>query len=182
MEDQGEKKLPQKSRKGLKTAKSKKWIWAEKSEASRAKNFSSQWKLFLIFEVRKAFTKLKQAFVEASILNSFNLECHIRIKIDASGYIIGEILSWLTSDDLYQWHLIAFFSRKRIPAETWYKTHNKELLAIVEAFKTWRYYLEGCKHKVLVLTDHNNFQHFMDTKSLSSRQVWWAQELSRYHF
>ena len=69
-----------------------------------------------------------------------------------------------------------------ISAETRYETHNGELLAIVEAFKTWRHYLEGCKHEVLVLTDHNNLCRFMDTKSLSSRQVRWAQELSRYHF
>ena len=69
-----------------------------------------------------------------------------------------------------------------IPAETRYKTHDAELLAIVEAFKTWRHYLEGCKHEVLVLTDYNNLQRFIDTKSLSSRQVRWAQQLSRYHF
>ena len=69
-----------------------------------------------------------------------------------------------------------------IPAETCYETHDSELLAIVEAFKTWRHYLEGCKHKVLVLTNHNNIRRFMDIKSLSSRQVCWAQELSRYHF
>ena len=42
--------------------------------------------------------------------------------------------------------------------------------------------LEGCKYEVLVLTDHNNLRRFMDTKSLSSRQVRWAQALSRYHF
>ena len=35
---------------------------------------------------------------------------------------------------------------------------------------------------MLVLTDYNNLRRFMDTKSLSSRQVRWAQELSRYHF
>ncbi len=69
-----------------------------------------------------------------------------------------------------------------IPAETQYETHNGELLAIVEAFKTWRHYLEDCKHEVLMLTDHNNLQRFTNTKSLSSRQVRWAQELSRYHF
>ena len=69
-----------------------------------------------------------------------------------------------------------------IPAETWYKMHDAELLAIVEAFKTWRHYFEGCKHEVLVLTDHNNLRRFMDMKSLSSRQVRWVQELSKYHF
>ena len=69
-----------------------------------------------------------------------------------------------------------------IPAETCYETHNGELLAIVEAFKTWKHYLESGKHEALVLTDHNNLRQFIDTKSLSSRQVRWVQELSRYHF
>ena len=69
-----------------------------------------------------------------------------------------------------------------IPVKIWYETHNAKLLAIVEAFKTWRHYLKGCKHEVLVLTDHNNLYRFMDMKSLSFRQVRWAQKLSRYHF
>ena len=58
-----------------------------------------------------------------------------------------------------------------ILAQIRYETHDGELLAIVEAFKTWRYYLEGCKHEVLVLTDYNNLCQIMDTKSLSSRQI-----------
>ena len=69
-----------------------------------------------------------------------------------------------------------------IPAETRYKTHNGELLVIVKAFKTWRHYLEGCKDKILMFTNYNNLQHFMNTKSLNFRQVQWAQKLSRYHF
>ena len=147
---------------------------------------------FLIPEAKLAFTRLRQAFVEAPILHHFNPESHIRIETDASGYAIGGVLSQLSSgarpdgvvtkDDLGQWHPVAFFSRKMIPAETWYKTHNGELLAIVEAFKTWRHYLKGCKHKVLVLIDHNNLHCFMDIKSLSSKQVHWAQKLSRYYF
>ena len=69
-----------------------------------------------------------------------------------------------------------------IPTKTRYETHDGELLAIVEVFKILRHYLEGCKHEVLILTDHNNLRQFMDTKSLSSRQVRRADELSRYHF
>ncbi len=53
---------------------------------------------------------------------------------------------------------------------------------MVEAFKIWRHYLEGCKYEVLVLTNHNNLRQFMNTKSLSSCQLCWAQELSQYHF
>ena len=69
-----------------------------------------------------------------------------------------------------------------IPTETWYKTHDSKHLAIVETFKTWRHYLEGCKHEVLIFTDHNNFPCFMDTKSLSFQQVPWAQQLFWYYF
>ena len=69
-----------------------------------------------------------------------------------------------------------------IPAETRYETHNGKLLAILKAFKTWHHYLEGCKHKVLVFTDHNNLHLFMDTNSLSLKPVRWAQKLSWYHF
>ena len=102
--------------------------------------------------------------------------------MDVSGYAISEVLSQLTSNNSGRWHPVAFFSHKMIPAETRYETHDGELLAIIEAFKTWRHYLKGSQHEVLVLTDHNNLCRFMDTKSLSSRQVRWAQKLSCYHF
>ena len=77
---------------------------------------------------------------------------------------------------------MAYYSRKIIPVETRYKTYDGELLAIVKAFQTWQQYLEGYKHKVLVLTNHNNLCCFIKTKILSFCQVWWAQELSQYHF
>ena len=102
--------------------------------------------------------------------------------MDAFDYVISEIFNQLTLDDLGQWHLVAFFSKKVISVETWYKTYDRDLLAIVEVFKTWKHYLEGCKYEVLVLTDHNNLQHFIDMKNLSSRQVCLAQKWSKYHF
>ena len=174
---------------GKKLAKSKK-----PSKSGNLPNFNAKeaGPSFLTPKARSAFNRLRLAFTEALILRHFDPECHIWIETDALGYAIGGVLSQLasgtspdgivTKTDLGQWHLVAFFSRKMIPAETRYETHDGELLAIVEAFKTWRHYLEGCKHEVLVFTNHNIFRRFMDTKSLSSRQVRWAQELSRYHF
>ena len=147
---------------------------------------------FLTPNARTIFNRLWLAFNEAPIFWHFDPECHIWIETDISGYAISGVLSQLTSRtnsdgivikaDLGQWHLIVFFLRKMISAETWYETHNSKLLAIVKAFKIWRHYLKSCKHKVLVLTDYNNLCRFMDIKSLSSRQVYWAQELSQYHF
>ena len=56
-------------------------------------------------------------------------------------------------------------------AETQYDTHNGKLLAIVEMFKTWWHYLEGCKYEILVLTNYIKFCQFMNIKGLSSGQV-----------
>ena len=44
------------------------------------------------------------------------------------------------------------------------------------------HYLESSWHEIFIFTNHNNLQQFMDMKSLSSRQVYWAQKFSRYHF
>ena len=140
---------------------------------------------FLTSNAKKAFNHLRLAFIKAPILWHFDLESYIRIEIDVSSYAISRVLSELNLDsdvspndsnksDFSQWHLVAYFFRKMIPTETQHKTHNAELLAIVEAFKTWRHYLEGCKHKVLVITNYNNFCWFIDTKNLSSCQVRWA--------
>ena len=139
---------------------------------------------FLTPDTRTAFNYLRLAFTEASILWHFYPKCYIRIETNALDYTIGRVLSQRTSKtnldevvtktNLDQWYPVAFFLRKMIPAETWYETYNGELLAIIEVFKTWRHYLKGCKHKMLVLTDHNNLCHFMNTKNLSSRQVRWA--------
>ena len=148
---------------------------------------------FLIPNSKKAFNHLRLAFIKAPILRHFDLESHIQIETDASGYAIDRLLSQLNLDsdaspnnsnksDFGQWHPVAYFSRKMISAKTKYKTHDTELLAIVQAFKTWRHYLKGCKHKVFVLTDYNNLCRFINRKSLSSRQVKWAQKLFRYHF
>ena len=139
---------------------------------------------FLTSDAKKGFNHLRLAFIKAPIFRHFDLNSHIRIQIDASGYVIGRVLSQLNfnfdvtpndsnlnKSDFGQWHPIAYFSKKIILAETRYKTHNAKLLAIVEAFKTWRHYLEGCKYEILILTNHNNLRWFMDTKSLSSRQV-----------
>ena len=135
---------------------------------------------FLIFGVKEAFNHLRQAFTKAPIFWHFNPKYHIWIKTDVSGYTIRKILSQLISNQLtsdkiikssVDWHLVAYFSKKMISTETWYKTHNNELLAIVEVFKMWWHDLEDCKHEVFVLTDHNNLCRFINTKSLSSRQV-----------
>jgi hypothetical protein len=80
------------------------------------------------------------------------------------------------------WHPVAFWSRKLTDAECNYQTHDQELLAIVEAFRQWRHYLEGSQHTVQVLADHANLQYFMKTTELSRRQARWAEKLAAFDF
>ena len=116
-------------------------------KSSKSRNLSKSKKTvgsdFLTPGAKLAFFKLRQVFVKALILYHFDLERHIWIKMDASSYAIGGVLSQLTLDELGWWHPVAFFFCKMIPAETRYETHDRKLLAIVEAFKTWKHYLEG---------------------------------------
>ena len=48
---------------------------------------------FLTSGAKLAFTKLRQAFLKAPILHHFDLERHIRIETDISGYAICGVLS-----------------------------------------------------------------------------------------
>lgn len=71
-------------------------------------------------------------------------------------------------------------SKKMLPAETKYPVHEQELLAIVEALKTWRHFLYGKKFKVI--TDHHSLIHLRTQPVLSSRQHRWMEFLSQYDF
>ena len=76
---------------------------------------------FLTSNTKKGFNHLRLAFIETLIFRHFNLENHIRIKTDISNYAIGRVSSQLNLDSYAssnQWHLIAYFFRKMIPAET----------------------------------------------------------------
>ena len=45
-------------------------------------------------------------------------------------------------------HLVMLYSRGLILVEQNYDIHDKELLAIVDAFKVWRVYLYGVKYTI----------------------------------
>ena len=57
------------------------------------------------------------------------------VETDASDYALAAILSIVNEDN--EVHLVAFHSRTFTAAELNYNTHDKELLAIFEAFKIW---------------------------------------------
>lgn len=133
-------------------------------------------------EAREAIGKLKKAFTKAPLLQHFDPKLRIRLETDASGFAISGIISQLQDDD--QWHPIAFWSKKMTDTERRYEAHDGELLAIVEAFKHWRHYLEGSRYPVVVKSDHANLRTFMEPrmKRLNGRQTRWAEMLAAFDF
>jgi len=131
-------------------------------------------------EAEAAFQKLKQQFTTAPILAHFDATKPVLIETDASDFAIGAILSQRDTEN--RLHPIAFHSRKFTPAEINYEIHDKELLAIVDAFKHWRRYCEGAIHQVEVYSDHQNLEFFTTTKVLNRQQARWAQELAGTNF
>jgi hypothetical protein len=79
------------------------------------------------------------------------LDKPIIVETDASDYALGAILSIDTGKDI---HLVVFHSRTFTSTELNYDTHDKELLAIFDAFRVWWHYLEGSSTPVDVVMDH----------------------------
>ena len=102
------------------------------------------------------------------------------LETNALDYAIGACISQPNNEG--QLKPIAFYSHKMIALELNYNIHNKELLAIVEAFREWRVYLEGPNHIVEVYTDHKNLIYFTTTKQLNRQQTRWAETLASYNF
>src|SRR6266487_5388324 len=118
----------------------------------------------------QAFLALLGAFQTTPLLQHYNPKLPIRLEADALDVAIGGVLSQL-QEDTKQWHLLAFFSKQFKGAEVYYSTPDKELMAIVECFKHWRYYLDSSRHTIEVWSDYQNLQGFMKQPRVNGRQA-----------
>ncbi|GJP37508.1 hypothetical protein CLOM_g9924 [Closterium sp. NIES-68] len=95
-----------------------------------------------------------------------------------SDIAIGAILIQDFGDGLQP---VAYESRKLQGAKKNYTVHDKEMLAIVHAFKTWRCYMTGAD--VTVRTDHKSLQYLRAQPNLNPRQMRWLDFLeSNFHY
>ena len=97
-------------------------------------------------ECIQAFATIKHTLQDPPMLAYPNPEQPYELIADASCTGCGAIL-------VQEGRPIAFCSAKFTPAETRYTTTEHEMLGVVEAFKEWRCYMEGCP-AVIVHTDH----------------------------
>lgn len=128
---------------------------------------------------QQSFELLKEQFSNGNVIRHFNPTKQLILETDASDFAIAGILSQTFNDGT---HPIAMYSRKLRDAEVNYDTHNKELLAIIEALQAWRHWLLGTSSPFHIITDHKNLEYFTTTKMLNRRQVRWSQLLADYNF
>ena len=100
-----------------------------------------------------AFCALKQAMTTTLILTMPNFNDVFTIEIDASGEGIGAVLT-------QQGKLVAYMGRALGMTKKSWSTYAKEMLANVEAIRTWRPYLLG--HKFFIQTDQSSLKYFLE--------------------
>ena len=127
----------------------------------------------------QSFNALKKAFTTAPILTHFIPDTPITVEMDTLDYAVTGILSITCADG--EIHPVVFYSWTLTAPELNYDTHDKELLAIFEAFWAWRHYLEGLRSPIDVVTDHKNLEYFSTSKVLTHQQARWSEFLSQFH-
>ena len=75
---------------------------------------------------------------------------------------------------------MAFESRKMNPTEQNYPKHERELLAVIHALRTWRHYLLG--RKFIIVSNHHSLKFLQTQPQLSRRQARWLEFLAEFDF
>ena len=101
------------------------------------------------------------------------------METDTLNYALATILSIVNKDN--EVHPVAFHSHTFTAVELNYDIHDKELLAIFEAFKIWQHYLESLAYSIDIVMDHKNLEYFSTTKVLTQKQARWSKYLFQFN-
>lgn len=117
----------------------------------------------------RAFEELKELFTCELVLVHFHSSHHTVVETDVSHFAKGAVLSQYGEDG--KLHRVAYYSKKFNPAKINYDIYDKEIDAIVAAFREWEHLLKSVEGEVTVFTDHKNLEYFNSTKVLTQRQA-----------
>ena len=102
---------------------------------------------------------LKKTFTIALILRIPDDENKFRLSTNISDFTTSAVLSQLDLvDNLY--HSVAFYSKSLNIHKQNYKIYNKELLAIFQALKEYKYYLKEYLETFEIWSNYLNLTYF----------------------
>ena len=108
------------------------------------------------------FTMLKQALIEAPILQSPNWDLPFEIMCDASDYAMGAVLGQQLDKKSTA---ICYASKTLIEAQLNYTTMEKELLVVVYALEKFQPYIfRALKYLIIIYTDHAALKYLLSKK------------------
>ncbi|RVW92515.1 Transposon Tf2-8 polyprotein [Vitis vinifera] len=116
---------------------------------------------------------IKQALTTTPTLAMPNFNEPFTIETDASGDGIGAVLT-------QQGRPIAYMSRALGVTKRSWSIYAKEMLAIVEAIRTWRPYILG--RKFFIRTDQRSLKYFLEQRVTTSEQQKWVAKLLGYDY
>jgi len=129
---------------------------------------------------QSAFENIKQLVVGRDCLVNIDHDNMGQNKIfvtcDTSNWRTGAVLSFGESWETAR--PVAFDSTQLCGAQLHYPTHEKELLAIIQALTKWRSDILGSP--IMVYTDHQTLENFDQQKDLSRHQACWMEYMSHY--
>jgi len=125
-----------------------------------------------------AFRLLKKALSSEPVLQQVDESKPFWIETDCSEWALGCVLCQEGPDG--KWRPVAYDGRKLTGAELNYPIHEKELLAIKHALRTWTAYIQN-GHKTIVVTDHESLKYLHTTRTPSKRLARWIDEFSEYN-
>jgi hypothetical protein len=111
--------------------------------------------------------------VTTPILALPNFTALFILETDASEFGIGAILS-------QQGRPIAFLSKALGPSKRAWAIYSKEMLAVMEAIKTWRPYLLGRKFQIQ--TDQKSLKFLLEQCIVTPKQQKWVSKLVGYGY
>lgn len=128
-------------------------------------------------EMVNAFDLCKSSLSKAVMLAHPDTDAHLAIFTDASNEAIGAVLQQQVNDS---WQPLAFFSRLLKPAQKKYSPYDRELLAIYEAIRHFRYMVEA--RTFVIYTDHKplTFAFSSRRENCSPRQFRYLDYISQF--
>nr|GEY52149.1 hypothetical protein [Tanacetum cinerariifolium] len=128
-------------------------------------------------EYVEAFPTLKRKLNEAPILIAPDWDMPFELLCDASDFAIGTILGKRQEKHFRPIH---YASKTMTEEESNYTTTEKEMLAVVYAFKKFRSYL--IMNKSIVYTNHSALKYLFAKKDSKARLLCWVLLLKEFTF
>nr|GFA40873.1 reverse transcriptase domain-containing protein [Tanacetum cinerariifolium] len=125
----------------------------------------------------KGLRTLKDKLTEAPILIAPNWDKPFELMCNASDYAVGAVLGQRIEKHFRPIH---YASKTMNQAETNYTTTEKEMLAVVYAFKKFRSYL--IMNKSIVYIDHSTLKYLFAKKDVKARFLCWILLLQKFDF